>query len=534
MKKNVFLIASGDLRLSTNRACQEAQAEMEKQIIASLKAEGVRVIRAHPYDPTKRHGFIDSQKHGIAVFRSIPADAPLIVAEAVWQYSHHVLPGLQTHKGPILTLANWSGTWPGLVGMLNLNGCLTKTGVNYSTLWSENFDDSFYLAGLRSWLRTGKIRHDTSHVVPLRKAEKVPRAAANLGRRWAAKFKKDKGIMGIFDEGCMGMSNAIIPDELLNPTGLYKERLSQSTLYARMLKINDADAKLAFQWLVDRGMNFNFGTDEATELTKAQVLQQMKMYIAAVRLADEFGCATIGIQYQQGLKDLAPASDLVEGLLNNVERPPVYHEQTGAEIFPGEALPHFNEVDECAGLDALVTNRIWRLLGFPPENTLHDIRWGRQFKSAGLDAYVWVLLISGAVPPAHFVGGYRGASSERQPAMYFALGGGTCKGVSKPGAVVWSRVFIANGRLCFDTGLAEAVALPTEETEERWRLTTSQWPIMHAVLKGVSRDQMMARHKANHIHVAYAPDAKSARQALFAKASAMAELGLTVSLCGDA
>lgn len=34
--------------------------------------------------------------------------------------------------------------------------------------------------------------------------------------------------MGVFDEGCMGMYNAIIPDELLHPTGVYKERLSQS------------------------------------------------------------------------------------------------------------------------------------------------------------------------------------------------------------------------------------------------------------------------------------------------------------------
>ena len=48
------------------------------------------------------------------------------------------------------------------------------------------------------------------------------------------------------------------------------------------------------------------------------------MYIAAMRIADEFGCDAIGIQYQQGLKDLAPASDLVEGLLNNVDRPPVF------------------------------------------------------------------------------------------------------------------------------------------------------------------------------------------------------------------
>ncbi len=82
------------------------------------------------------------------------------------------------------------------------------------------------------------------------------------------------------------------------------------------------------------------------------MLQQCKMYIAAVRIADEFGCATIGIQYQQGLKDLAPASDLVEGMLNNVDRPPVKCPRTGRVLFAGEALPHFNEVDECAGWTA--------------------------------------------------------------------------------------------------------------------------------------------------------------------------------------
>ena len=36
----------------------------------------------------------------------------------------------------------------------------------------------------------------------------------------------------------MGMFNAIIPDELLHPTGVFKERLSQSTLYARMQTVS--------------------------------------------------------------------------------------------------------------------------------------------------------------------------------------------------------------------------------------------------------------------------------------------------------
>ena len=85
--------------------------------------------------------------------------------------------------------------------------------------------------------------------------------------------------------------------------------------------------------------------------------------------------------------------------------------------------------------------------------------------------------------------------------MYFRLGGGTVKGISKPGWIVWSRVFVEAGKLKFDTGIGEVVELPIAETQDRWNLTTSQWPIMHAVLPGISRDQMMAKHQSNHIQV---------------------------------
>jgi L-fucose isomerase-like protein len=529
--KTVYLVASGDLRLAANQDCEPAQADMERRVIAAVESLGARVQRAHPYNPEKRHGFIDSQKYGLEVFRSIPRGAPVIVAEAVWQYTHHVLPGLSTHRGPILTVANWSGTWPGLVGMLNLNASLTKAGVTYSTLWSEEFTDTSFLKKLRRWITTGKVTHDSSHVAPAGRV-RIPSGPSAIGRAVAKKLRDEKAIMGIFDEGCMGMYNAIIPDELLHATGVYKERLSQSTLYAKMLTVSDAEAREVFTWLVARGMQFRFGRDEATELTEAQVLLQCKMYVAALRLADEFGCATIGIQYQQGLKDLAPASDLAEGLLNNRDRPPVRHERTGEELFAGEALPHFNEVDECAGLDALVTYRLWRHLGIPPETTLHDVRWGRQYTGNGIDDFVWVFEISGAVPPAHNIGGYTGSVSERQPPMYFRLGGGTIKGVSHPGPIIWSRIFVEKNALHCDIGLGRAVELPPEETEERWRLTTPQWPVMHAVLTNVTRDQMMARHKANHIQVAYAPDAAAARKAMFAKAAALRELGIQIHFCG--
>ena len=544
-KPVIYLLASGDLRLSANQKCQAAQLAMEAKVMEALARAGATVKRAHPTD-RNGHCFIDSQKYGMEVFRAIPAEAPVVVAEAVWQYSHHVLAGLVAHRGPILTVANWSGQWPGLVGMLNLNGSLTKAGTPYATLWSDDFTDERFEKGLKGWLAKGAagVKHDMSHARPMEKV-KLPAAALKMGQKFARTFRERQAIMGVFDEGCMGMFNAIIPDELLHPTGVFKERLSQSTLYARMQTVSEEDARRVYEWYRAKGMRFALGKDEETELTEKQVLQQCRMYVAAMRIADEFGCATIGIQYQQGLKDLAPASDLVEGTLNNVERPPVYSED-GRELYMGEALPHFNEVDECAGLDGLITYRLWRELGFAPENTLHDLRWGRHYSGEGsypdrqgpVDEYVWVFEISGSAPPAHFVDGWKGASSERQPPMYFRLGGGTLKGISKPGYIVWSRVYVDGGgrggqRLMFDTGIGEVVSLPQAETQDRWNLTTSQWPIMHAVLPGISRDQMMAKHKSNHIQVAYAPSRADAVKAMAAKAAAMRELGMGVNICGE-
>ncbi|MHC5004925.1 MAG: fucose isomerase [Planctomycetota bacterium] len=530
-RKQVLLVASGDLRESANRVCWPAQSQMERELADAVRSCGYELIRAHRYKRAAGHGFIGSQREGMSVFAGIDPDAKLIVAEAVWQYSHHVLAGLISHRGPILTVANWSGQWPGLVGMLNLNGSLTKAGVAYSTLWSEDFADRAFVRRLRTWLEQGRVRHATRHVTPLAKAT-VPAAERRLGLALAEQLRREKAIMGVFDEGCMGMFNAIIPDHLLNPTGVYKERLSQSALHYATTQVPDAEARAVYDWLVKAGMRFQLGRDEATDLTEAQVLTQCRMYVAALRIADEFGCDTIGIQYQQGLKDCLPASDLVEGMLNDSKRPPVKTADGKRVLYRGRPLPHFNEVDECAGLDALMTDRVHRAMGQPVETTLHDLRWGDVDRSGTVDDYVWVFEISGSAPPSHFIGGWKGAVGERQPPMYFRLGGSTLKGISKPGEIVWSRIFIEKGRLCMDLGRAGVVKLPGAETQRRWDATTPQWPIMHAVTYGVSRDQMMARHKANHIQVAYARSAAEADKAMLAKASMAEAMGMTVCLCG--
>src|SRR5882672_4882887 len=93
-KKQVQLMANGDLRLSANQKCWPAQEAMEKSLSVAVEDEGFQIARAHPFKKAELHGFIGSQKEGMEVFRKIDPQSPLIVAEAVWQYSHHILHSL--------------------------------------------------------------------------------------------------------------------------------------------------------------------------------------------------------------------------------------------------------------------------------------------------------------------------------------------------------------------------------------------------------------------------------------------------------
>ena len=419
--------------------------------------------------------------------------------------------------------------------MLNLNGSLTKAGVRYSTIWSETFEDEFarQAAWRSGWPRGASIttRATRGRSTSGRCGDELRRAAvrgAALGRQLRAR----QAIMGIFDEGCMGMYNAIIPDDLLHATGVFKERLSQSALYAAMREVSDETAAHHYAWLRQRGMTFALGPDPAADLTEAQVLEGLKMYDAAVRMAADFGCAAIGIQYQQGLKDVCVASDLAEGLLNTPDRPPVLGRrrrralrrpgrpalQRGRRVRGPRRAPHEPRLDGRGPrpVDHAARRALGRALRGPRRER---VRLG-----------VRDLRRRAAEPPRRRL---RGARGERQPPMYFPKGGATIKGISRPGEIVWSRVYVEGDALHMDIGRGGALRLPEEETERRWEATTSQWPMMHAVLYGVTRDQFMAKHKANHIQVVYAPDAPAARRLLAAKAGMADALGIRVNLCGD-
>ena len=116
--------------------------------------------------------------------------------------------------------------------------------------------------------------------------------------------------------------------------------------------------------------------------------------------------------------------------------------------------------------------------------------------------------------------------------MYFPPGRGTLKGVGKPGEIVWSRVFVEGGTLHAEFGREALVELPVEEIARRWNCTTSQWPMVNAVFHDITRNGFMARHRGNHVNIAYATDSSSANRALAVKAAMLHEMGVKVYLCG--
>jgi len=197
----------------------------------------------------------------------------------------------------------------GLVGMLNINGSMTKAGVKYSTLWSEDFTDEYFLNGLAAWLKTGACKHRTAHVKSPRQGGGAGEAQA-IAKRIALDLRRRKSISRV-RRGLQACSTPSFPTICFSQPAFTKSASPNprsTTAHADFRRRGPRGVQL----VSPEGSQVHFGTDEATELTENQVLWQCKTYIAACRIADDYGCETIGIQYQQGLKDLLPASDLVE------------------------------------------------------------------------------------------------------------------------------------------------------------------------------------------------------------------------------
>ena len=143
--KKVYLISNGDSRDTSCRAGWPKQDETLKATKAAFDKLGVKTEVLPSFSPDRKHGFVMKQCEGTEIFSKIEPDAPVAIVLSVWAYAHHVTGSLQSHKGPILLVANFDGTWPGLVALLNHAGTLDRLCVKHSRIWSEKFVDDLSL-----------------------------------------------------------------------------------------------------------------------------------------------------------------------------------------------------------------------------------------------------------------------------------------------------------------------------------------------------------------------------------------------------
>jgi hypothetical protein len=526
----VLLVTNADLRESANVECWPVQNKFEAKLQDALSSRfGVIAKRAHLYKGDKGHGFISSQREGSDLFATIDPESPVIVLLTAWQYSHHLAPSLAKHRGPVLLLANFDGTWPGLVGTLCMAGTLTGLGKAYSRLWSANFDDEFFFKGLASWLKTGMINHDLSYLHPVDATHPAAKTEAwSIGAKVGEFVLRNKEILGLFDTFCMGMINGVFPQKALVDIGMPLESLSQSALLVEMAKVPQSLREECLKWYEERGMKFQYGSDPAKELTREQVLEQCAMMIAMARFTQRFGLSCVGVQYQQGLAHSCAASDFAEGAIGSTARFPIPAEN-GEIIRPGKPITCANEVDMGTAIPQTMLFRLLDSLGLPSETTLHDIRWGSEFEGT----FYWDFEISGSVPFEHLKGGIAGATGYRQPAMYFPKGGSSIHGQGKAGRLIWARAHYEGTQVYMHIGTGTAVELPAAEFERRRKATTYEWPLLNCVLDGVGRDDLMAGHQSNHITIAYVDEDKL-QDVLRAFVAQAVTQNIKVSVAGDA
>jgi len=498
MIEEIYIIVNGDYRQECAVSCWPKAQETIDNVKKSFERCEVQVISGNTFKPEFSHGFINTQAEGCRIFENIPRNAAVVLVFASWAWAHHVAGPLKLHEGPVLLIANFDGTWPGLVSLLNHSATLDRMGIPHSKVWSQEFSkDTMFMERIRTWLNEEKIQYSTSHIHSVESLPLTSKADL-IGKKISLEIKRTKRILGQFDPGCMGMLNAVINPAKLASVGMPVEYLSQSDLLAEMKLVGDQEAESCLAWIVESGATIHVGEDQKNELTREQLTAQMKMYIAAVRYYERYGLSAIGIPYQYGLVRCVPASDLVEGMLNNTDRPTVVSRENGKPIEDKESIIHFNEGDAGSAVPQVLMKEILREKGMDLESTLHDVRWGDYWDGK----FVWVFEISGGAPPAHF-GGWKNTSIYRQTKMDFPLGGGTCSGVSKPGSITWARFFERFGEIGLECGHGEVQELPDEEVKRRLEKTTSVWPIANVWLPGYGRDELMSTHKANHITICY-------------------------------
>ncbi len=505
MSRNVAIFWPGDYRSTPNELAIPSIERATAQLEAALQKLGIGSRRVGGW-LTRPHEAIEALG---------PVDEPLIGVCVHWFYGPHTTDGVVGKDNPLLLTSNFSGQWPGLVGLLNTGACLESVGRRFSRAWTQVDDwttDDEFMQRLEQWCRTGVIEYPTDEVRWRDAPAPVGDQARAIAGRVHDEIRARRVLALMLGDTSMGMINGYFGPRLLNPIGFTEHKVDQAWIIDRGKRIDDGRIDAALAFVNDKGVTFHYNEPDAEDFDANATREQLRDYLAVLDMLDEFQADCLGWQYQLGLIPLRPPSDFAEGLFNSQCRPESN----------GEVIITATEGDQGNLVPMELMKRLLKEKGLHPAVMFHDVRWGGLHDGR----FVWVLLNSGscgAYAFNHDPDTLAGVHSYRQPAGYFPNPGGTFAGESRPGDITWARAWIAgtpqyqsdaaprsrtDGRvatyneLVMDVGRGEVVTLPPEKRDAWWQGTTRQWPFMAADL-GVRQDSVMAHYMSNHIAVAY-------------------------------
>ena len=481
MKQRIALFWPGDGRDKPNAAALPSIREATRQMEAALKKLGRASYRVE--------GFLTKPHH--AIEKLGPITDPLIGVYVHWVYGPHTTDGVVGKDTPLLLASNFSGRWPGLVGLLNTAACLESVGRKFSRVWTDAPDwtkDHAFMARLEQWCAKGAIAYGDEELAD---GARVSARAAALASKVAARFRDRRALLLMLGDTSMGMINGYFGPRLLNPHAFTEHKVDQAWIIDRGRRIPAKRIEAALKFVKNAGVTFHYRAKGAEDFTADATREQLRDYLAVLDLVGEYKADCVGWQYQLGLLPLRPPSDFAEGLLNSVCRPESN----------GDTIATATEADQGNAVPMEMMKRLLQAKGLHQAVMFHDVRWGGEHDGR----FVWVLLNSGscgAYAFNHDPGTLQGVHSYRQHPMYFPVPGGTFAGESLPGAITWSRAYLKDGELWMDVGRGEAVKLPARKRDEWWEGTNREWPFMAADL-GIRRDTLMAHYLSNHVAVAY-------------------------------
>ena len=488
MSKRIAMFWPGDARQKPNELALPSMIEATAQLKRALEKLG--------RTPYAVEGYLSKPHESIEKLG--PIDDPMIGVCVHWFYAPHTTDGVVGKDNPLLLASNFSGKWPGLVGLLNTGASLEMLNRKFSRAWTDSDDwtkDAAFMARLDEWCSGGRIVYDVDEVAY---GAPVSASATKLARQVADGIRKRRVLILMLGDTSMGMINGYFGPRLLNLHGFTEHKVDQAWILDRGKRIAQKRIDDAFAFVKSKGVTFHWkeqapggSVSDNHDFDEHATKEQLRDYLVVHDLIDEFKADCLGWQYQLGLIPLRPPSDFAEGLFNSTCRPESN----------GDTVACATEADQGNIVPMEMLKRLLKAKGLHQAVMFHDVRWGAVHEGR----FLWVLLNSGscgAYAFNHDPESLNGVHSFRQPSLYFPTPGGTFAGESLPGKMTWARAYIRQGVLWMDIGKGEVVKLPEQTRESWWRGTTREWPFMAADM-GISRDTLMAHYLSNHVAVAY-------------------------------